>query len=347
MKHLDILKQAFRITWRYRVLWIFGFLLALCGGGGGGGGGSNINLPSDSASEEDFENLGQLLALSDIDPSLIIGAVIAFICLILLLTVLGIVVQAVTRTALMGMVDQIQRTGATTVRDGWHFGWSGRTWRVFLVGLLIGIPIFVVALGLILLALSPLLLILINQDNPAFMVISIILTAFAVLFVIFILIAISVVITPLQEMAWRQTALPQSGVIDSVKQAFGLIKHHFKDVAVIWLLMLGVGIGWVIVSLIVVLPAVLIAVALIAGVPGILVYLLTGSGAAGLITGVPLGLLVLILLLNFAQGLYLIYQSAVWTLVYLELRGTGSVADQPPVNPLSPAEPNLTPEPVA
>lgn len=318
MKHLDILKQSFRITWRYRALWIFGFLLALCGGGGGGGG--NINFPSGGGDEEDFENLGQLMAALDIDPNLIIGAFIAFICLILLLAVIGIVVQAVTRTALMGMVYQIQGTGAITAREGWRFGWSGRTWRVFLVGLVIGIPLFILSLGLILLALSPLLLILVNQDNTSLLIISIILTVFAFLVVILILIAMSAVIAPLQELAWRQTALPQNGVIDSVKQAFGLIKRRFKDVAIIWLLLLGVGIGWIIVSLIVILPAALIAVALIGGIPGVLVYLLTGSGTVALIIGVPLGLLVLILVFSFGQGLYLIYQSAVWTLTYMELQ---------------------------
>lgn len=324
MRHLELLKQAFRITWRYRALWIFGFLLALCGGGGGGGGGGgNFNFRG-GANDRDFEGFGQLPRWPEIDPNLIIGAVIAFICLILVLIVIGIVVRAVTRTALVGMVCQVQETQAVATSDGWRFGWSGRAWRVFLIALVIGIPLAVISLGLILLALSPLLLILVNPDNTALIVISIILTVFAVIFVILILIAVSVVITPLQELAWRQTALAERGVIDSVGQAFELIKRRFKDVAIIWLLMLGVGFGWGIVSLIVILPASLIAAALLGGLPGGLVYLLSGSWVAALIIGGPLGLLALILVGSFAQGLYLTYQSAVWTLAYLELQ-TGEV----------------------
>jgi hypothetical protein len=40
MNHIDLLKKAFYITWRYRPLWLFGFFLALCGGGRSG----NFNI---------------------------------------------------------------------------------------------------------------------------------------------------------------------------------------------------------------------------------------------------------------------------------------------------------------
>ena len=42
MNYGDLLKRAARITWRYKVLWIFGILLALTAGGGGGGGGGGV-----------------------------------------------------------------------------------------------------------------------------------------------------------------------------------------------------------------------------------------------------------------------------------------------------------------
>ena len=39
MDHMKVLRRSFEITWRYRVLWVFGILLALTSGGGGGNGG--------------------------------------------------------------------------------------------------------------------------------------------------------------------------------------------------------------------------------------------------------------------------------------------------------------------
>ena len=39
MHYTDLIQRAWQITWRYKVLWIFGILLALASGGGGSGGG--------------------------------------------------------------------------------------------------------------------------------------------------------------------------------------------------------------------------------------------------------------------------------------------------------------------
>ncbi len=316
MPHTDILKQAFKITWRYRALWLFGFLLALCGGGGGGGGG-NFRIPS-GGGEEDLGNLENIPNLPPLDPTVIIALVVGFICLILLLTLIGVVVQYVTRTALLGMVRQVKETEAVTVRDGWRFGWSNRAWRIFLLSLLIGLPMAILTIGLILLALSPLLLLLL--DDTASKVLSIILTIFTCGFVFILLLIVGAIIGPIQELAWRRIALDQRGVIDSLREAITLIKSRFKDVAIMWLLMLGVGFGWGVIALILVLPVSLIAAALIGGIPAGLVYLISQSGWGAAIAGVPLGLLALIIIGSAANGLYLIYQSAVWTLAYLELQ---------------------------
>lgn len=338
MSHTEILKQAFRITWRYRPLWIFGFLLALCGGGGGGGGGNFFRIPGGGRQDGDF---GKLPNIPQIDPNLIITLVIGFVCLILLLVVVGIVVRQVTRTALIGMVRQVKETDVVTSRDGWRFGWSNRAWRIFLLNLLIGIPAAILTFGLALLAFSPLLLLLL--DSTTFRVLSVILTIFACIFVVILLIVAGVIMAPIQELAWRRIALDQQGVIDSLREAVTLIKHRFKDVALIWLLMFGVGLAWGIGSLIIVLPVSLIAAAIVGGIPAGLVYLISQSGWGAVIAGVPLGLLALIVVSSAANGLYLIYQSAVWTLAYLELQKP-VVSNQPSDN-LSDLQPP-TPDPI-
>ena len=52
MNYGDLLKRAARMTWRYKVLWIFGILLALTAGGGGGGGGSSVANSGNGCVEE-------------------------------------------------------------------------------------------------------------------------------------------------------------------------------------------------------------------------------------------------------------------------------------------------------
>jgi hypothetical protein len=310
VNHIDILKRAFSITWRYRALWIFGFLLALCGGGGSGGGG-NFNFPG-GGSGGDF---GDGPGMPSIDTNTIIAIVVGIFCLILLLIGISVLVQVVTRTALIGMVRQITETEAVTIRDGWRFGWSRRAWRLFLVGVIIGVPWAVISIGLILVALAPLLLLL--TENTALTVIGVIITVVAFLFVLFILIVVGAGVVLFLDLARQQVVLADLGLIASLGETVGLIKSNLKDVAILWILMLGVGIGWAIVSIFVVLVAFLVA-AIVGGIPALLVYLITESVIGAAIAGGPLALLIIMVISAAAGGFYLIFRSAVWTLAYLE-----------------------------
>lgn len=319
MNHIDILKRAFQISWRYRALWIFGFLLALCGGGGGGGGGGNFNFSGSGSDFEDFS--GDLPSIPNIDPNVIIAIVVGVFCLIILLSILSVVVQVVTRAALIAMVRQISQTQAVTVAEGWRLGWSVRAWRLFLVGLVIGLPWTIFAIFLLLLAFSPLLLLL--AENTALTIIAIIITVVAFLGVLLLLIVLGAGVTLLLDLARRRVVLDNAGVIASVGDTFGLIKRRLKDVIIIWLLMFGVGFAWTFVALIVVLPVSLIAAAIAGGIPALLVYFISESVIGAAIAGGPLALLVIILVSSVAGGFYLIFRSTVWTLTYLEIQEQG------------------------
>lgn len=334
MNHTDIIKRALTMTWRFRALWIFGFFLALCGGGGGGNGGGNLNFNSGGG---EFGQPGDMPQIPDIDPNILIAAGVGLVCLVLLLIVVSIVVRAVTRAALIGMVQQITDTGAVTVAEGWRWGWSRRAWRVFLIGLAIGLPVFIVTVVLILLAFSPLLLLLAN--DTAAMVGGIMGTIAACLCVGLLLFLISLIIWPIQELAWRQTVLEDKGVLASLGEAFNLTKRRLKDVFVLCLLLVGIGIGWIFVFLLVILPAALLTALIIGGIPALLVYLFSNSWIGAAVAGGPLALLAMIIVISFGTGLYLVFQSAIWTLTHLEL----TRIDPPP--PPAGEDPLITPSP--
>ncbi|MCB0196644.1 MAG: hypothetical protein KDJ65_32125 [Anaerolineae bacterium] len=333
MNHIDILKRALSITWRYRPLWIFGFFLALCSGGSGGNGGGNFNTGGG-----DFGQPGDMPNMGAIDPNVIIAIVVGICCFMIVLFIVGIVVRAVTRTALIGMVRQITETEAVTIRDGWRLGWSRSAWRVFLVGLVIGIPVAIVSIILMLLAFSPLLLIL--TEETALIVTAVIMTVGSFLCVILLLIVVSFVIWPIQELAWRQTVLDNKAVFDSIRDAFALTKRQLKDVFILCLLMVGLSIGWFFVFIIVVLPVALITALILGGIPAALVYLFSNSWVGAAVAGGPLALIALVLVISFGSGLYLVLQSAMWTLAYLEWQ-KGPVIPAP-----VPDDPLLTPTPV-
>jgi hypothetical protein len=341
MNHIDLLKRAFHITWRYKPLWLFGFLLALCSGGSGGGGnGGSFNYQASSDDFENFGNVPDIPNVPDFDPNLIIGLIAGLICLIMLLAVVAILVTYVSRTALIGMVGQIEETEAVTISEGWRLGWSRGAWRLFLLNLLIGIPLAIFSILLLLLAFSPLLLMLTGET--ALTVVGVILTIFAVLFVILILILIGAVIAPFRELASRRTVLDREGVVASLRDAIGLVKRRFRDVVIIWLLMLGIGFAWAIIAILVVLPVSLIAAVLLGGIPAGLVYLISRSWLGAAVAGIPLAGLALIIVSSAAGGLYLIFQSTVWTLTYLEVQ-KAVPSDQPAPKPPPALDPDVLP----
>ncbi len=97
-----------------------------------------------------------------------------------------------------------------------------------------------------------------------------------------------------------------------------MVRRSIRDVGLLWLLMFGIGLVFGIVMLPVVLGLLVAAVALGGGV-GYLLYAATHSIALAVVTGVPLGLIILIVPAAFVQGIYLVFESSTWTLAYRNL----------------------------
>jgi hypothetical protein len=286
-----------------------------------------------------------------IDPGTVIGIIIAVFCLVLLLALVGVVISTVSRTALLGMVHQITRTEAVTVRDGFRFGGPKR-----LAALSGGVghrhPVFIITLVLILLAMSPLLLLLIN-DSAGAIAGGVVLTIIAVLLMIVVLMIIGAIVAPIQEISWRRAVLDGQGVIASVGDSLGIIRRNLKDVIIVVLLMMGVGLLWVFVFLLTVLPLSLLAAGVVGGLPAGLVYLISNSWLGAAVAGIPLAVIAMVLVISFGTGLFYVYQSTFWTLAYLELKKPEDVdlpteAGLPEAKPNRPDEdfapPHLSPE---
>ena len=315
MDHISILKRAFNITRRYKVLWIFGILLALFGGGGSAGN-FNINVPGGGRGRAP----GRLppFALPHVDPGAIIGIAVLCCCLLLLFVVAALIVSYLARTALYRLVNEIEETGrCPSWQEGFRLGWSKRALRIFGIDLVIGIPFAIVAILLILLALSPLLMLLVESD--AMRVLSVVFTIGSVLLVIGVLIVAGMVVNLLKRFMHRQAALDDRSVGQSIVLGYQMVRANLKDAAIMWLLMLGVGFGWAIVMIPVFLVILLVAGA-VGGIPAWLIWQTTELLWLTLLVGIPLFLVVLVPPLVFLNGLYLVFQSSVWTLTYREFR---------------------------
>ena len=360
-----ILSRSWHILWNYRTLWIFGFMLALAMGGGSGGGNNSGYSVSDSNRRQphsewrsDWEGLRgesfaekmqdgfrqagvelqKLQAQYPVEFQMGIAAFITFVIVAALLGFIITILRYVAETASIRMVDEYEQTGVKVgFRQGWKYGWSRASWRLFLVNFLVHIPAFVlfVILGLVTWwivasALSGVQSALITS------LIAGIGLAFLFLFITAILMVILYV---LRDFAWRMIVLEDAGVLDSLRNAFGLVKRQWKNVGLMWLVMLGLKIAWSIAFFILIFP--LLIVSILTAVGGLLVAIvptLLTAGVASLLSapdywpwvfaaiiGLPLFAVVAFSPILLVSGWGLIYQSSVWTLTYRELKALEAV----------------------
>jgi hypothetical protein len=323
MNYGVILRRAFDITRRYRVLWFFGILVALTAGSSAGT--SNYNFdqsdfpagvwPRGVPGEEAWQGLQAWF--QQIDPGQWIAAGLAICCLILILALVALVLQYVARVALIRSVDQIETTAtAPTWRAGFRLGWSKRAFRLWLLELLVGIAFVVVALALMAVAASPLLLLL--TENEAARVIGVVL-AIMIGVPVGLLLAIAAIFFSVLSQLWaREFALRDRGIGQAFGGAYALARAKVRDVGLFWLLMAGIQIGFSILMIPVFFLLFGIAL-LLGGGLGYAVYAVANSLVGAIAVGLPIFLLVFALPLLFLSGLLEAYKSSAWTLAYREI----------------------------
>jgi hypothetical protein len=215
-------------------------------------------------------------------------------------------------------------------------GWSRTTWRLFLINLLIGLPTALAFILLFVLAFAPLLLWATGSKVAGG--IGTVTTIGLFFPILFLSIVAGVVLSLLRQFFWRACALEEMGVIESIRQGFGIVRRYLKDVVIMWLIMIAVQIGWVIALIataIVLFPAIILLIVVggvLGGLPALLVgglasLFFEGAGpwiVAGVV-GLPIFILVMAAPWVFLSGLMEVFKSSVWTLSYRELRALESL----------------------
>jgi hypothetical protein len=248
---------------------------------------------------------------------------------ILLIMVLFLIGRFVSQTALVRMVDQYERSGEKlTWKQGFRLGWSKAAWRLFLVNLTIYLPIYLVLFLLIGCASLPVLLSMLGGRHPSMP--GIIAGIGMAFLIVFLAIIVHVALTLVMEIIARTCILDDRRVRDSIRTGWQLVRGQFKDVFLMWLVLIGVRIGY----FVVIIPVALLFVGvglLFGGGIGLAAYALvnalSGSVPGILAAAIAGGLVFMIILsvpLLFLGGLLETFISSTWTLTYREL-GTGGL----------------------
>ena len=246
MDYGEVFSKAWKIIWKYKILWLFGIFASCSGGGGGGGGGGGSSGAQFSDNGNYYSN-----NLNYIEPWAIALIIAAVILLIIVITVIVIAVSTVGRTGLIQgakMADEnedAQLTFSSIFNSVKPF-----FWRVVGLNLLIMVGYFailmilgmmflfsaVLTFGLALICLLPLCCVLI----PVFWV-----------------------LTTFVEMANVAVVVEDLSIIDGLKRGWQVFRDNLGEMIVMGLVLV---LGGLIVSVLIALPMILTVIPLLIGI---------------------------------------------------------------------------------
>jgi len=355
MDHGKVLKRAWEILWRYRMLWVFGVIVALCAAGtgpnpnyqfGGGGDGNNGANVAPWLGEYPWrgvppaEVMPEILAAVTAVAGVILAVIVALCCLAVVFTIAKVIFLYVGETALIRMVDEYEETGEKRrFRQGFRLGWSRTALRLFIIDLLTRVPALVLGLLLFMLVAGIIGLFVLLQDGVVLKIIGAVAGIGFGFLLGLAMILLGLAISLVRPLIFRVCALEERGVIDSFRVGFDFIKAHLGDTAIMWLIMIGLQIGWTIAMIPVVL-ILLVVGGVLAGAAGLFVGGLTALITEGALpwilgfgVGIPLFILIMASPLVFLGGLAEVFKSSVWTLTYRELRALEGLENSSTASP--------------
>lgn len=326
MNYGDLIRDAFRVTWRNKYLWFFGFFV------GGVGSSSGGNIPTGAGGfgggqeQSGSSGLAAQLGPGAFDSVALLVVVFAVIGLVVLLLV---AMALISQGALAENVAAIDRGEGRRFGSGWRAG-LGNFWRVlgfyvvyFLVGIgllvAVGIPIALLVAGTFAL----------TQSVAARVIVALLAGLLGVVLLIVVFVPLEIV----GKYALREVAVRREGVFASFGGGYRVFRRNVGRSLLVWLIRVGLAIGVtlaaiigiLIVGLVLFLPAIILAAA--------------DQTAAAVVAGVVAGVILLPVLLAVSGATGAFFHSY-WTLAYLRLTNPQTpvaATETPPNRPEGPS----------
>ena len=378
MNYQKVLKRSWDMVWRYRALWIFGAILALTTVNGlyfalDPGWEFNVEripirltetstiyIPGPDLTIDLTDPEGTILQFNDADreelrrffaqelpggliPRGVWSVLIALGIVAASMAIVGLIARYVAEAALIRMIHEGEETGEKPgILRGARLGFSRTAWRLFFIDVVIHLPLMLALFLAFTLALLPLLLWAVGSTTAGLT--GAWLTAGGLFLLTILSFIISAVVSRFVQVIRRACAVEGLGVFASIGRGLGMVRRHFKEVVIIWLIWVGTRLAWMVASvpaLILLSPILLlfvIAGVFLGAVPALLVGGLLSPVLAGpfpwivgALAGLPIFLLVMLAPMLFLGGLVEVFKSSTWTLAYRELQALEcAAADEVP-----------------
>jgi hypothetical protein len=302
----SILSKAWNITWKHKILWVFGFLAMLAGGGNGLNGSTggfrnqvNYNLGPREMEQANLppalRDLANQLSAIDVNTWITIGIIAA--CVLLFVGIALWLISIIGRGGLIGGIVSADTAGKVTFREAWNAGlrYFVRLLLIRLLEIAVGLLMFVV------LVLPGIFL-------------GIITCGVGFIPLVCVLILVGVVVNLWFAFMDFAVVVEGQGVGAAVGRAWNVLRDHIGPVIIFYIILFAVSLVVGIAMLILALPAA--AVIFLSVLPA-----LTGAAATVNVPLLVVGILLMaayILLSVLVGAVLMTWRTGVLTLAYRE-----------------------------
>jgi hypothetical protein len=144
------LRRAWEITWKFKILWLFGILSALAGGRAS----LNFRGPSfpNNFNPTDPDTLPRLQRnFPNLDQNTVLAIALGVLCLVIIIGIVLFILHIIGRGGLIGGIQLADTTGQVSFGQAWGIGLK-HFWTVLLIGLIVAVVAGVLGLASILAA---------------------------------------------------------------------------------------------------------------------------------------------------------------------------------------------------
>ncbi len=323
MDHGKVLARAWNITWRWKILWVLGFLTSL---GSSGGGGFNYQ----------FSSRSNTVPIPEIAPRWIPLLAIAGIAAVLIIIAFR-VIATIADGGLIAGVQQVEDEGSTSFRRAWRVGVQ-KFWSLFGIQLLVflaGLVMTAIMVG-IMIAFGGIGVLSAGRGNgegiaAAFGSMALCFIPLCCIFVIALLVLSQVVLY-----AFRAVVLEDMGAIDALGRGWEVLKDNLGNTVIFWLIFLVIGLVFALVFGGIALAAFLPFTTHFMNFPP---SMASPTVANYVVTGLVAFVVMIVLLLVIS--IMQVFTSATWTLAYREFMRME--APQVPPETVAPIPSDVTP----
>lgn len=305
MDYGKLLSRAWQLVWQNKFLFVLGFLAALSGGGGGtisGGGGSPGGGGFTDGNFDQMPDFAGFWAQYGWIILLTMGVLLILLLLFWLLSLVG-------QGGLIASVHRIENGEKMALGAGFRAG-TQHLGRLIGLSLLLALPgilffvVFMVGLGAVLLPIF-------SGGEPRMESLGLLLACLVPL--VCLLFPYGIVVTFVKPMAQRSIIIEQQGVMNGIRSGWLVLRQNISDLALLALLFLVLGFLVGIALFLMILP-----IAAISFLPLVLGLINGETAQTGSIIFSVVGVVVIIIIAALVNSLLRTYQSATFTLAYLQ-----------------------------